>query len=75
MIESNLLPEETFCDECQCWGPPRELQPMTMCYRNSAREAMYQAQPEPTFRIDLTCAAILFVVIVVIQLCVFKKYV
>lgn len=30
MIESNLLPEESYCTECQCWGAPRELQPVTM---------------------------------------------
>lgn len=73
MIESNLLPEEKFCNECQCWGPPKELQPFTLCYRNSARETMFQAQPEPTFRFDLTCASILFLAISLIQLCVFQK--
>uniref|UniRef100_A0A182YIP2 adenylate cyclase n=1 Tax=Anopheles stephensi TaxID=30069 RepID=A0A182YIP2_ANOST len=31
MIESNLLPEDGYCGECKCWGPPKELQPVTMC--------------------------------------------
>lgn len=73
MIESNLLPEENYCNECQCWGAPRELQPVTMCYRNSAKEAMFREQPEPTFRFDLICATVMFVSMAVIQLIVFKK--
>jgi hypothetical protein len=74
MIESNLLPEENYCNECQCWGaPPRELQPVTMWYRNSAKESMFREQPEPTFRFDLMCAALIFMSIAVIQLIVFKK--
>ncbi|KFB43382.1 AGAP010436-PA-like protein [Anopheles sinensis] len=50
MIESNLLPEDGYCGECKCWGPPKELQPVTMWYRNTARETLFRAQPEPTFR-------------------------
>ncbi|CRL07366.1 CLUMA_CG020344, isoform A [Clunio marinus] len=73
MIESNLLPEENYCNGCRCWGPPRELQPVTMWYRNSAKETMFRAQPDPTFRFDLICATMMFVSIVIIQLLVFKK--
>lgn len=73
MIESNLLPEESFCTECQCWGAPKELQPVSMWYRNKARETMYRAQPEPTFRFDLICATVMFASIALIQLIVFKK--
>ncbi|KAG5670772.1 hypothetical protein PVAND_001012 [Polypedilum vanderplanki] len=73
MIESNLLPEESYCTECQCWGAPRELQPVTMWYRNKARETMYRSQPEPTFRFDLICATVMFVSIALIQLIVFEK--
>lgn len=75
MIESNLLPEESYCNECQCWGAPKELQPVTMWYRNSAKETMFRAQPEPTFRFDLICATLMFVSIAIIQLIVFKKLV
>lgn len=73
MIESNLLPVETYCTECQCWGAPRELQPVTMWYRNKARETMYRSQPEPTFRFDLICATVMFASIALFQLIVFKK--
>ena len=75
MIESNLLPVESYCAECQCWGAPRELQPVTMWYRNKARETMYRSQPEPTFRFDLICATVMFTSIALIQLIVFKKLV
>lgn len=67
MIESNLLPEESYCNECQCWGPPKELQPITMRYRNDAKESMFQKQPDGSFRIDLTMASVIFVSISVIQ--------
>ncbi|XP_070504042.1 adenylate cyclase type 2 isoform X5 [Chironomus tepperi] len=73
MIESNLLPEESYCTECQCWGAPRELQPVTMWYRNKARETMYRSQPEPTFRFDLICATVMFISIALIQLIVFEN--
>jgi adenylate cyclase 2 len=73
MIESNLLPQESYCTECQCWGAPRELQPVTMWYRNKARETMYRSQPEPTFRFDLICATVMFATIALIQLIVFEK--
>ena len=73
MIESNLLPQESYCNECQCCGPPKELLPVTMWYRNTARETMFRAQPEPTFRYDLICASVIFLSIAVIQLIVFKK--
>lgn len=75
MIESNLLPEENYCNECQCWGPPRELQPVTMWYRNSARETMFKHLPNQTFRFDLICSAVMFVSIAIIQFIVFKKLV
>ncbi|CAO1424898.1 unnamed protein product, partial [Diamesa serratosioi] len=73
MIESNLLPEENYCNECQCWGPPRELQPVTMWYRNSARETMFKHLPNQTFRFDLICSAVMFVSIAIIQFIVFKN--
>ncbi|XP_055628937.1 adenylate cyclase type 2 isoform X2 [Toxorhynchites rutilus septentrionalis] len=73
MIESNLLPEDGHCNECKCWGPPKELQPVTMWYRNTAREAMYRAQPDPSFRYDLICSFILFLSIGLIQIVVFKS--
>uniref|UniRef100_A0A182V3H5 adenylate cyclase n=1 Tax=Anopheles merus TaxID=30066 RepID=A0A182V3H5_ANOME len=68
MIESNLLPEDGYCGECKCWGPPKELQPVTMWYRNTARETLFRAQPEPTFRFDLICSFILFLTIGLIQI-------
>lgn len=73
MIESNLLPEDGHCSECKCWGPPKELQPVTMWYRNTAREAMYRAQPDPSFRFDLICSFVLFLSIGLIQVVVFKR--
>ncbi|XP_053675122.1 adenylate cyclase type 2 [Anopheles nili] len=73
MIESNLLPEDGYCGECKCWGSPKELQPVTMWYRNTARESLFRAQPEPTFRFDLICSFILFLTIGLIQLVVFKS--
>ncbi|XP_058066441.1 adenylate cyclase type 2 [Anopheles bellator] len=73
MIESNLLPEDGYCGECKCWGPPKELQPVTMWYRNTARETLFRAQPEPTFRYDLICSFVLFTFIGLIQIIVFKS--
>lgn len=73
MIESNLLPTEKHCSDFKCWGPPKELQPITMWYRNTARETMYRVQPEPMFRIDLMIAFILFLVVAVIQFLVIKR--
>jgi adenylate cyclase 2 len=73
MIESNLLPKENFCNECACCGPPKELQPVTMWYRNSARETMYREQPDTLFRFDLSCAAVMFVSIALIELIVLEK--
>lgn len=73
MIESNILPEDGHFSECQCWGAPNELQPVTMRYRNSAREAMFRAQPDPNFRFDLICTFILFLTIGLIQIVVFKR--
>lgn len=71
MIESNLLPPERRCfANFSCFGPPTELKPITMWYRNSPREAMYRAQPDPHFRYDLICAFIIFVSIAAIQLIV-----
>lgn len=72
MIESNLLPPEQFCSDYNCFGPPRELRPVTMWYRNTLRETMYRAQPDPHFRFDLVCAMIVFVSIAIIQLIVVK---
>lgn len=73
MIESNLLPEDGHCGECKCWGPPKELQPVTMWYRNDSREAMYRTQPDSSFRYDLICTFILFLSIGLIQIVVFKS--
>lgn len=74
MIESNLLPEDGHCGECKCWGPPKELQPVTMWYRNDSREAMYRTQPDCSFRFDLICTFILFLSIGLIQVVVFKRW-
>ncbi|XP_062560157.1 adenylate cyclase type 2 isoform X2 [Armigeres subalbatus] len=73
MIESNLLPVDGHCGECKCWGPPKELQPVTMWYRNDSREAMYRTQPDSSFRYDLICTFILFLSIGLIQIVVFKS--
>lgn len=68
MIESNLLPPEQICSDFNCFGPPRELKPVTMWYRNSSRETMYRVQPDTHFRFDLFCASIMFLSIAAIQL-------
>lgn len=68
MIESNLLPSERRCSELNCFGPPTELRPVTMWYRNSERESMFREQPDLHFRYDLACAAIIFLSIGFLQL-------
>lgn len=73
MIESNLLPPETECSDCGCFGPPKELKPITMWYRNKPREAMYRQQPDPHFRYDLICAFTMFLSIAVIQLIIIRR--
>ncbi|XP_020716800.1 adenylate cyclase type 2 isoform X2 [Ceratitis capitata] len=73
MIESNLLPPERKCFNFNFLGPPTELKPLTMWYRNTPREAMYRAQPDTHFRFDLICAFILFLSIALIQLIVIEK--
>jgi len=75
MIESNLLPPEKTCTDCSCCGPPKELRPVTMWYRNSARETMYRVQPEPHFRFDLICSFIMFLSIAIIQFISIKRYI
>uniref|UniRef100_A0A1B0D560 adenylate cyclase n=1 Tax=Phlebotomus papatasi TaxID=29031 RepID=A0A1B0D560_PHLPP len=73
MIESNLLPPETECSDCGCFGPPKELKPITMWYRNKPREALYRQQPDPHFRYDLICAFTMFLSIAVIQLIIIRS--
>ncbi|XP_017843837.2 adenylate cyclase type 2 isoform X2 [Drosophila busckii] len=70
MIESNLLPPERKCFNSNFLGPPTELKPLTMWYRNTPREAMYRAQPDTHFRFDLICAFVLFLSLAVVQLIV-----
>ncbi|XP_059607594.1 adenylate cyclase type 2 [Phlebotomus argentipes] len=73
MIESNLLPPENACSDCGCFGPPKELKPITMWYRNGPREEMYRMLPDPHFRYDLICAFIMFLSIAVIQLIIVRS--
>ncbi|KAH8267958.1 hypothetical protein KR026_012346 [Drosophila bipectinata] len=72
MIESNLLPPERKCFNFNFFGPPTELKPFTMWYRNTPREAMYRAQPDTHFRFDLICAFILFLSLAIVQLIVIE---
>lgn len=74
MIESNLMPPERRWLECNCFGTQAELRPITMWYRNSARETMYREQPDPHFRFDLLCSFIMFLSIAIIQLLVMDRY-
>lgn len=70
MIESNLLPPERRCSDFNCFGPPTELRPVTMWYRNSTIESQYREQPDPHFRFDLVCSFIMFLSIGLLQLIV-----
>uniref|UniRef100_A0A1A9WSS6 adenylate cyclase n=1 Tax=Glossina brevipalpis TaxID=37001 RepID=A0A1A9WSS6_9MUSC len=70
MIESNLLPPERKCFNFNFFGPPTELKPFTMWYRNTPREAMYRARPDTHFRYDLICAFLLFISMAAVQLIV-----
>ncbi|XP_017137384.1 adenylate cyclase type 2 isoform X1 [Drosophila miranda] len=72
MIESNLLPPERKCFNFNFFGPPTELKPFTMWYRNTPREAMYRAQPDTHFRYDLICAFVLFLSLAIVQLIVIE---
>ncbi|KAH8258655.1 hypothetical protein KR038_003482 [Drosophila bunnanda] len=72
MIESNLLPPERKCFNFNFFGPPTELKPFTMWYRNTPREAMYRAQPDTHFRFDLICAFVLFLSLAIVQLIVIE---
>lgn len=71
MIESNLLPPEKTFSCCDIFGPPKELRPITMWYRNSARESMYRVQPDLHFKYDLVCAFVIFLSLCLIQFIVF----
>lgn len=83
MIESNLLPPERHCAEhlmsfgggggggC-CSGPPSELKPVTMWYRDAAIERAYRDKADPHFRYDLICSFVMFVSLAVLQLIVVK---
>lgn len=75
MIESNLLPTERRCSDFNCFGPPTELRPVTMWYRNSDRESMYRKQPDPHFRFDLICSFIIFLSLGLLQLIVIRRWV
>lgn len=72
MIESNLLPPERRCSDFNCFGPPTELRPVTMWYRNSAIETMYREQPDSHFRYDLICSFIMFMSIALLQVIVIQ---
>lgn len=85
MIESNLLPPERRCSQqlltsvggcfggcCGCLGPPTELRPVTMWYRDAEIERAYRDKPDPHFRYDLICSFIMFVALAVLQLVVVK---
>ncbi|EDW19205.1 adenylate cyclase type 2 isoform X2 [Drosophila mojavensis] len=72
MIESNLLPPERKCFNFNFLGPPTELKPFSMWYRNTPREAMYREQPDTHFRFDLICAFVLFLSLAVVQLIVIE---
>lgn len=73
MIESNLLPNERRCSDFNCFGPPTELLPLTMWYRNAERESMYREQPDPHFRYDLLCAFIMFISMGLLQIIVIQR--
>lgn len=75
MIESNLLPPERKGFNFNFLGPPTELKPFSLWYRNSPREAMYRAQPDTHFRFDLNCAFVLYLSIALVQLIGFEKLV
>lgn len=68
MIESNLLPPERRFSVLNCFGPPTELQPITMWYRNNEIENAFREQPDPHFCFDLVCASIMFTSLGLIQL-------
>ncbi|XP_031622871.1 adenylate cyclase type 2 isoform X2 [Contarinia nasturtii] len=72
MIESNLLPPDRRCSDLNCFGPPSELRPLTMWYRNSDRETLFREQPDPHFRYDLLCAFIMFLSLGLLQLIVIQ---
>lgn len=74
MIESNLLPPERRCSNFNCFGPPTELRPVTMWYRDADIEKMYREQPDPHFRYDLVCAFIMFISLALLQLIVVKGF-
>lgn len=73
MIESNLLPSETTLTCCDIFGPPKELRPITMWYRSSARETMYRVLPDPHFKFDLICAFSIFLSMCVVQFIVLES--
>lgn len=72
MIESNLLPPERRCSEFNCFGPPTELRPVTMWYRDTKIEQMYREHTDGHFRYDLICSFIMFMALGLIQLIVIK---
>lgn len=71
MIESNLLPPERKCFNCDFVGMQNELKPISMWYRNSILETMYRERPDTHFRFDLICVFILFGIMMSIQFITF----
>lgn len=72
MIESNLLPPERRCSDFNCFGPPTELRPVTMWYRDSNIETMYREQPDMHFRYDLICSFTILLTIATMQFIVIQ---
>lgn len=72
MIESNLLPPERRCSDFNCFGPPTELRPITMWYRDSTIETMYREQPDMHFRFDLICSFAILLTIATMQFIVIQ---
>ncbi|XP_063623161.1 adenylate cyclase type 2 isoform X1 [Cydia splendana] len=65
MIEHNLLPQRTTC--CDCSSTSEDMNRVTLWFTRGSQERQYRNQPDEHFKYNVACAALLFLLLAVIQ--------
>jgi len=67
MIESNLLPGNNSCLDC---NSSDDLNPLVLWFKNRSQERSYRAQSDSSFKYYVLCAFGLFLSIAAIQIAI-----
>uniref|UniRef100_A0A1Y1L9N5 adenylate cyclase n=1 Tax=Photinus pyralis TaxID=7054 RepID=A0A1Y1L9N5_PHOPY len=68
MIENDLVADRISCIECQKWWHSEDLHPAFLWFRDQKQEVNYRRKPDNEFRYYITCSAIVFLAMCVMQL-------